>query len=315
MSLTAHVYQIYLAASPDQVWAAITDSDWTRRWFHGTAFVAAPRAGEPYRTVLPDGSPAVEGVVEELRPPAPGVPGRFVQTWRVRYDDDLAAEPPGRVEWTVEEAGDGLTRLRLVHGDLHDSPQTWAEVGDGWVWVLDSLKTVLETGRSLPRTARTSAMAAEVGDGAWHRRQGVEANNAAMRLLSTDLAGPDQGEELLRSAYAAAYHWDRATGAGPENGARSAYVIAKALLANDQPDAALASADRVLDLCTRHGLADFDLAYGHEARARALLALGRREEGAVAWAAAWAVPVADPEDRAIVEQDFADSLSAAQVAT
>lgn len=309
MSLTAHVYQIYLAASPDQVWAAITDSGWTRRWFHGTAFVAPPQPGEPYRTVLPDGSPAVEGVVEELRPPAPGVTGRFVQTWHVLYDDDLAAEPPGRVEWTVEEAGEGLTRLRLVHGVLHDSPQTWAEVGDGWVWVLHSLKTVLETGRSLPQAVSAVSPPAEVSDAAWHRRQGIEANNAAMRLLSTDLGSAEEGEELVRSAYAAAYQWDRAAGAGPENAARAAYVIAKALLATGQPAAALASAERVLDLCARHGLADFDLAYGHEARARALLALGRAEEGTAEWAAARAVPVVDPEGRAIVEQDFADQPS------
>lgn len=306
MSLTAHVYQIYVAASPDQVWAAITDSDWTRRWFHGTAFLAPPEQGAPYRTVRPDGSPAVEGVVEELRPPAPGLPGRFVQTWHVLYDDELAAERPGRVEWTVEEAGEGLTRLRLVHGDLHQSPQTWAEVRDGWAWVLDSLKTVLETGRSLPRAVRTVSPPAEPSDAAWHRRQGVEANNAAMRLLFAAEGSPADREELLRSAYAAAYHWDRAAGAGPQNAARAAYVIARALLATGQPEAALASADRVLDLCDRHGLVDFDLAYGHEARARALLALGRTEDGTAACAAARAVAVVDPEDRAIVEQDFAD---------
>lgn len=144
MDLTAHVYQIDLAASPEQVWAAITDSAWTRRWFHSTVFVTPPVAGEAYATVLPDGSPAVEGRVEELRPPAPGVPGRFVQTWGIRYDDELAAEAPGRVEWTVEEAGAGVTPLRLVHGGLEESPRTWAHVRDGWVGVLASLQTVLE---------------------------------------------------------------------------------------------------------------------------------------------------------------------------
>ena len=45
---------------------------------------------------------------------------------------------------------DGLTRVRLVHGDLAYSPLTWAHVKDGWVWVIDALKTLLETGRPLP---------------------------------------------------------------------------------------------------------------------------------------------------------------------
>ena len=30
-------------------------------------------------------------------------------TWRVLYDAAMAAEPPSRVEWRVEPAGEGLT--------------------------------------------------------------------------------------------------------------------------------------------------------------------------------------------------------------
>ena len=46
-----------------------------------------------------------------------------------------------------EPAGEGLTRVRLVHRGLEESPLTWENVKDGWVWVLDGLKTVLETGK------------------------------------------------------------------------------------------------------------------------------------------------------------------------
>jgi hypothetical protein len=38
-----------------------------------------------------------------------------------------------------------------VHGDLGQSPLTWQNVKDGWVWILDSMKTLLETGNPLPR--------------------------------------------------------------------------------------------------------------------------------------------------------------------
>src|SRR5829696_3721713 len=50
MSLNTHVYQIYIAASPEQVWAAITESEWTRRYFHTTSFIEPPAAGQglPY---------------------------------------------------------------------------------------------------------------------------------------------------------------------------------------------------------------------------------------------------------------------------
>ena len=126
MTLTAHVYQIYIAADADQVWAGITDSEWTKRYFHGTAFVEGPTPGARFVTAIPGGPEAIDGMVEEMTPPSPGQAGRFVQTWHVLYDAALAAEPPGRVEWTVEQVGSGVTRVRLVHGDLAASPRTWA---------------------------------------------------------------------------------------------------------------------------------------------------------------------------------------------
>jgi uncharacterized protein YndB with AHSA1/START domain len=158
MSRTAHVYQIYIAATPDQVWSAITESEWTRRYFHSTEFVEPPRRGRPYRTVGADGRPAIDGVIEEMQPPTDRSPGRFVQTWHTLYDLELAHEPPSRVEWTVENAGDGLTRVRLVHGNLENSPLTWENVKDGWVWILNSMKTLLETGQPLPRVREDEAV-------------------------------------------------------------------------------------------------------------------------------------------------------------
>ncbi len=310
MAITAHVYQIYISASPQQVWEAITDSDWTRRYLHGTAFVEPPQQGRPYRTVRADDRPAVEGEVEVMEPPTAHGPGRFVQTWRVLYDAAMAQEPPSRVEWTVEDAGPGLTRVRLAHGDLAFSPITWADVKDGWVWVLDAMKTVLETGRELPAT-REDQDTEVPSDGDWHRRQAVEANNAVWELVGAPERSPDQDEDLLRRAYAAAYHWQRATGAGPENEARASYLVAKALLLTGQPEASLRSADRCLDVCTRNGLEDFDLAYAHEARARALQALGRPDEASPAWDLAVAVPIADDEDREILQKDLADRPGAA----
>jgi uncharacterized protein YndB with AHSA1/START domain len=148
--MTAHVYQIYIAASPEEVWTAITDAAWLRRWLHGTSYVEPPTTGRRMRTVTADGRDAIEGMVEEMRPPNGNQPGRFVHGWRVLYDTAMANEPPGRVEWTVGRAGDGLTLVRLVHAGLENSPLTSESVQDGWVWVLDSLKTVLETGAPLP---------------------------------------------------------------------------------------------------------------------------------------------------------------------
>jgi uncharacterized protein YndB with AHSA1/START domain len=306
MPITAHVYQLYVAATPEQVWMAITDSAWTSRYLYGASFAEPPARGRRYVMVTgADRQPAVDGLVQEMQPPAEGRPGRFVQSWHVLYDAALAEEPASRVEWTIEAAGEGLTRVRLVHGDLALSPLTWANVKDGWVWILNGMKSLLETGHPLPRVIdEPEESAAPEAD--WHRAQGVEANNSLWELFAKADRTDDDVEEMLRRAYAAAYHWQRAGGALPENEARADYMIAKALLYSGQPAAALRSADRCLAVCRDHDLTDFDLAYAYEARARALRALGREQEAAEAWAAARAVPIAEQEDRDIVDADFAD---------
>src|SRR3954454_3974628 len=221
MPAARHQYEIYIRATPEQVWEALLDPAFTRQYFHGTAFDRPPVQGEPFATSLADGSPALDGTIEVLEPPR-----RLVYTWHTLYDADLAAEPVSRVEWHVEPAGDGLTRIRLVHGDLAQSPKTWANVEHGWVWVLDSMKSLLETGQPLPPAQGAAERDAEP-DAEWHRFQAVEANNSTWELIGRDRRSADETEDMLRRAYAAAYHWDRAAGRTPGNGARADWLLSK----------------------------------------------------------------------------------------
>ena len=298
MAITKHVYQIFIRATPEQVWEAITEPSWTRRYFHGTAFDSPPTSGEPYRTSLPDGRPAIDGTIEEMDPPK-----RLVMTWHTLYDAAMAQEPPSRVEWLLESAGDGLTRLRLEHGDLAGSPLTWANVKDGWVYVLDGLKTVIETGEPLPPL---SLVLTPIDDaaGEWHRAQGIECNNSTWEMIEADRT-PENDEEMLRRAYASTFHWARAARRVPANDARGAWLLSKVQLLVHQPELSLRYADRCMAVCQEHGLADFDLAYAHEARARALRALGDDIGAAQSWEMAKAVPIADAEDQAILDTDLA----------
>jgi uncharacterized protein YndB with AHSA1/START domain len=301
MAITRHVYRIHIKAPIDTVWNALIDPAFTRRYFHGTAFDEPPRAGQPYRTSLPDGRGAVDGVIDELDPPH-----RLVMTWHTLYDAAMAEEPPSRVEWTLTEVGDGLTQLDLVHGDLVRSPLTWAYVRDGWVWIIDGLKTLIETGEELPPPTVTTPVIDDAA-GEWHRAQAIECNNSTWEMIEAERT-PANNEEMLRRAYASAYHWQRAARTGPENEARALYMLAKAQLLAGDPDTSLRYADACMTQCRQHGLTDFDLAYAHEARSRALHALGRSDEAAVEWASAKAVPIADPEDQAILDADLAVAL-------
>lgn len=300
--MTPHRYRIYIRASQQQVWQGITDPEFTSRYFHGTAFQSSLEPGSQMRYVMAGGDDAVEGVIEVA-----DAPNRLVTTWRFMYDAAMAEEPPSRVEWVLTAAGEGLTRVDVVHSDLARSPITWGHVQHGWVWILDNLKTLLETGDVLPdETLAVADRDKDDVNGQWHRAQAIECNNSVWEMIEAERT-PANDEEMLRRAYAAAYHWQRAKGAGPVNEVRAVYMLAKALLLAGQAARSLHYADACLAGCIEHGLVDFDLAYAHEVRARALRAAGREAEGLAEWAAALAVAIADPEDKAILDADFADA--------
>ncbi len=299
-----HRYRVYIKANPEQVWQGITDPTLTEQYFHRTRLESTLEPGSGFRYVW-NGADQITGEIVDVDPPR-----RLVMAWHALFDAEIAGEPPSRLEWTLTPAADGLTRLDLVHSGLARSPRTSDRVQDGWVWILDNLKTLLETGGVLPEEAeRTPSRSADEVAGDWHRAQAIEANNSIWDLLGKADRTPAENEELLRRAYAAAYHWSRATGAGPENEARALYMIGKAQLAVGQGELALEYGDECLAQCAEFGLADFDLAYAHELRARGLLAVGRTDEAGVEWELALAVPISDPDDQAVLAADLADGLT------
>jgi uncharacterized protein YndB with AHSA1/START domain len=303
MAAPAHVYEIFIKAPRETVWNALTDPEYTAQYFHRVRYESTFEDGAPYRQVLPDGRLAADGVIETFEPPH-----RLVLTWHVLYDAAMSEEPPSRVEWTLVPANDAgtVTRVTLRHGDLSASPLTWASVKLGWVGIIDGLKTLLETGEALG-DVDTSMPAAERADAEaeWHRMQAIEANNSAWELIERPDRTADDDEDLVRRAYAAAHHWARAAGRGPANEARASWLQSRAWVITGDGAQALRYADRCLGVCMEHGLVDFDLAFAHEARARALACLGRHAEAEQARAAAASVAIDDDEDRAVFEADLA----------
>ena len=231
-------------------------------------------------------------------------------TWRVLYDTAMSEEPPSRVEWELTDHGDGVTKVVTIHRDLGFSPLTSASVGDGWNWVLGSLKSLLETGDRPAAVARTTTTPRRPTPRSSRRRRpttaatAIDANNATWELLDGRELTPDEVDDLLGRAYAAAYHWRRAAGRGPANAARASWLISHVHAVLGHGELALHHADRCAAVVAEAGLDDFDLAYAHEARARALACLGRRDEAAAELAAAWAVPIADDEDAKILRGDL-----------
>ena len=227
MSKPLHVHRTYVRGTVEEVWAAITDPDFTERYFFRTRLGAELSAGAGFRYVLPDGTDAVEGAIEVVEPLR-----RLVMTWRVLYDAGMSAEPPSRVEWMLTP-GDGVTMVTLIHRDLARSPRTSESVEFGWAWVLDGLKTLVETGAPLG-----TAIPADVASTTRSRKRTprrVAQRTAARRSTPTwallDGRETDAGaiDDLLGRAYRPCTTGD-VPPAVPENAARASWLVSRTWL-------------------------------------------------------------------------------------
>ena len=140
---TTQIYQVFIKATPEQIWQAITTPEFTTKYFYGARIEITP---EWRRTFAPDGGESWgEGAVSEFDPP-----NRLVHEWRSAYNPELAVEEPSRVTWEIEKEEDGdYSKLTVTHDKLEGAPKTAANVGGGWMFILSGLKTLCETGRPL----------------------------------------------------------------------------------------------------------------------------------------------------------------------
>jgi uncharacterized protein YndB with AHSA1/START domain len=158
---TTQVYRVYIKASAQAIWDAITKPEWTARYGYG-GYVDydlrpggsyAVRPSEEFRAASPAPLPDViiEGEVLEADPPH-----RLVTTFHMLMNPEMAAESHTRVTYEIKERENGVCSLTLTH-ELEDAPKLaeilsgrWEDqgAGGGHAWVLSDLKSLLETGES-----------------------------------------------------------------------------------------------------------------------------------------------------------------------
>ncbi len=150
-----YVYVTYIATTPQKVWQAVTDPELTRQYWGdpnaGCARVNVsdwqPGSRWEHQRVDAAGTVDIVGKVLESTPPR-----RLVITWS-RPDEAADVSKCSRVAFDIEPYADGLVRLTVTHDDLERDPKMFASVSGGWPKVLSNLKSLLETGRPLPRSA------------------------------------------------------------------------------------------------------------------------------------------------------------------
>ena len=148
MAESRFVYVTYIRTTPEKLWQALIDPEFTRRYWCETHQESEWKPGASWRSMIPDGRVADSGEVLEFDPPR-----RLALTWQNEFMPDLRAEGYSRLTYELEKQGEAV-KLTLIHEiDRPDSKLIQA-VSGGWPAILASLKSLLETGESLEATRR-----------------------------------------------------------------------------------------------------------------------------------------------------------------
>jgi len=157
-SVTTQIYEVYIKASPQAIWDAITTPEWSAKYGYRGVVEYDLRAGGAYRgratpEMVTMGIPevAIDGEVVESDPPR-----KLVQTYRFLFNEAMKAEGFTRLTWEIEPTQSGFSRLTVTH-ELEGAPimagmvaNKFSEMaGGGWSWILNDMKTLLETGASM----------------------------------------------------------------------------------------------------------------------------------------------------------------------
>ena len=147
----SHISQIYIRATPAEVWRAITESEFTLQYYYGSTVESEWGAGDTYRYAIA-GNDAILGVIVEADPPR-----RLVQTFDARWDEDVARDAPSRLTWEIEEVTPGVCKVTTIHDAFPSRTATFEQVAGGMTFILSGLKSVLETGRPMEAAAATAS--------------------------------------------------------------------------------------------------------------------------------------------------------------
>jgi uncharacterized protein YndB with AHSA1/START domain len=146
MADSQFVYVTFIRTTPEKLWRALIEPEFTRRFWFDTIQKSDWKPGASWQIAFSDGRVGDSGEVVEIDPPK-----RLVLKWRNEIFPEMTAEGYSRMTYELEPAGETV-KLTLTHAmDKPDSKYIKA-VSNGWPIILSSLKSLLETGKSLEAT-------------------------------------------------------------------------------------------------------------------------------------------------------------------
>jgi uncharacterized protein YndB with AHSA1/START domain len=149
MSKPSFVYVTYIRTTQEKLWQALVNPEFNRQYWFGAHQETDWKKGSPWKIVFADGRIADTGEILDIDPLK-----RIVIKWRNELMPDLKAEGYTRCTIEIEPQGD-VMKLSVTHEAEKKGANKFIDaVSGGWPQILASLKSLLETGKALPRTDR-----------------------------------------------------------------------------------------------------------------------------------------------------------------
>jgi len=137
---SSFVYVTYIRTTPEKLWAALTTSEFMKKYWFGMNIETDWKVGSPWKLIFPDGRIADAGEIVEFDRPR-----RIVLKWRNQFRPELSAEGSARCSIELLPQ-DGAVKLTISHTIERADSKLIEAVSGGWPRILSNLKSLLETG-------------------------------------------------------------------------------------------------------------------------------------------------------------------------
>jgi uncharacterized protein YndB with AHSA1/START domain len=137
------VYVTYIETTPEKLWDALTNPEFTRQYWFGIDVISDWKVGSTMK-YMANGEAKVEGKILVADRPK-----LLSYTFR-EASGEASKEPPTKVTLELEpELGTKTVRLTVTHTDFVANSKHRTSISQGWPAVLSGLKSLLEAGKVL----------------------------------------------------------------------------------------------------------------------------------------------------------------------
>lgn len=153
METIEFVYATFIRTTPEKLWEALTNGDFSQKYWMGFRIEVEQKAGGRIRIHPPKGMEKHGDHAGQVLVCEPN--RKLVYTWNPKDTPEVAQKRKSlsRVTYEITPMGPQV-RFRLIHEnllpeDIEKDPNTFRGINNGWPAVLSSLKSLLETGQAI----------------------------------------------------------------------------------------------------------------------------------------------------------------------